>query len=129
MSHPVRYAINEIRDVLVAPSITLAARSSCATPDQYSTGASLILPHMGWNRLLPGAAVQEKPFTSNQYFVHSYVATGVDPEAVMFYGSYGHQLFVAAVHQRSVAGFQFHPERSGLLGLALLTQTCLELLA
>jgi imidazole glycerol phosphate synthase glutamine amidotransferase subunit len=97
-------------------------------PDQDAAGAPLILPHMGWNRLLPGVAVQEKPFTSNQYFVHSYAATGVDPEAVMFYGRYGHQPFVAAVRQRSVAGFQFHPERSGPPGLSLLAHTCLELL-
>lgn len=100
-------------------------------PSHNDAGEPLILPHMGWNRILPGpawlSAPHDEPLT--QYFVHSYVATGVDPQAVLFHCRYGHHLFVAAVHQGVVAGFQFHPERSGLLGLALLADTCLSLLS
>lgn len=93
-------------------------------------GESLTLPHMGWNRLLPGPAISaSRSFAfSYQYFVHSYVATEVDPAAVMFRCQYGQYSFVAAVRQGSVAGFQFHPERSGLEGLALLAAICREML-
>jgi imidazole glycerol phosphate synthase glutamine amidotransferase subunit len=110
------------------PGLGLLQGRVVRLPDQDLEGSSLILPHMGWNRLWPGASDQQEEFTSNQYFVHSYAATGVDPEAVMFYGRYGHQPFVAAVRQGLVAGFQFHPERSGPAGLALLAHTSLELL-
>jgi imidazole glycerol phosphate synthase glutamine amidotransferase subunit len=102
-----------------------------ALPGRDAAGEPLILPHMGWNRLLLGPAAGPQPPSAeplNQYFVHSYAATGVDPEAVLFYCRYGHQPFVAAVRQGPVAGFQFHPERSGPAGLALLADTCQELL-
>lgn len=100
-------------------------------PANDASGHPLILPHMGWNRLLPGDAWthDEAPDTQNQYFVHSYAATDVNPQAVLFTCRYGHLPFVAAVKQGSVVGFQFHPERSGPNGLQLLAQTCRELLA
>jgi len=47
---------------------------------------------------------------------------------VLYFCRYGQQPFVAAVKQGLVVGFQFHPERSGPDGLALLAQTCEELL-
>jgi imidazole glycerol phosphate synthase glutamine amidotransferase subunit len=98
-------------------------------PDHDIDGERMILPHMGWNRLLPGPASLPNPsFASiNQYFVHSYAATMVDPAAVMFYCRYRHQPFVAGVRQGPVAGFQFHPERSGSDGLALLGAICREI--
>jgi imidazole glycerol phosphate synthase glutamine amidotransferase subunit len=99
-------------------------------PAQNAAGEPLILPHMGWNRLLPGPAWRHAAPAEplNQYFVHSYAASGVDPQAVLFSCRYGHQPFVAAVQQGAVVGFQFHPERSGPDGLALLARICGELL-
>lgn len=94
-------------------------------------GQSLILPHMGWNRLIEGSASSfDRSFEGiYQYFVHSFVATEVDPASVMFHCNYGHQPFVAAVRNGSIAGFQFHPERSGLDGLKLLAMTSRELIS
>jgi imidazole glycerol phosphate synthase glutamine amidotransferase subunit len=92
-------------------------------PAHAIDGEPLILPHMGWNRLLPGPACETTPATKqpiNQYFVHSYAATGVEPSAVLFSCRYGHQPFVAAIRKGHVVGFQFHPERSGPEGLGLL---------
>lgn len=100
-----------------------------ALPRNNALGEPLLLPHMGWNLLQPGpAACPPPPEPLSQYFVHSYAATGVDPNAVLYYCQYGHQSFVAAVRLGPVAGFQFHPERSGPDGLALLACTCRELL-
>ena len=95
-------------------------------PSQNGFGDPLILPHMGWNRLLLGPAWQHAPPAEplNQYFVHSYAVTGVDPQAVLFSCRYGHLPFVAAVQQGALVGFQFHPERSGPDGLNLLAQIC-----
>lgn len=99
-------------------------------PPNTDTGEPLILPHMGWNRLLPGPAWRHASPTGplNQYFVHSYVASGVDPNSVLFYCRYGHYPFVAAVQKDRVVGFQFHPERSGVDGLYLLSQVCNQLI-
>ena len=97
-----------------------------------NSGQALILPHMGWNRLIPGQkkrdSLEQAIINSNQYFVHSYSATEVDPESVMFYSKYGMESFIAAVRMGNIVGFQFHPERSGTAGLALLSKTCLELM-
>jgi len=112
------------------PGLGLLQGQVLPLPSQNDAGEPLILPHMGWNRLLPGPAWRHAPPAEplNQYFVHSYAAVNVDPRAVMFRCRYGHQPFVAAVQQGAVVGFQFHPERSGPDGLALLAQICGELL-
>lgn len=101
-------------------------------PDRNPEGQPVILPHMGWNRLIPGSAypatLHEEISDNNQYFVHSFAAVNVHPEVVMFSCNYGDCSFIAAALQGSIAGFQFHPERSGPAGLSLLANTCLELL-
>jgi imidazole glycerol phosphate synthase glutamine amidotransferase subunit len=101
-----------------------------AIPSYNEAGEPVILPHVGWNQLIPGNRPFEatKISLSNQYFVHSFVAMGVDPKAILFNFSYSKYTFVAAVQQGSVVGFQFHPERSGKSGLALIEQKCVELL-
>jgi len=83
------------------------------------------LPHIGWN-----AVVQRRPHWlfdgiadgSAFYFVHSYVARPTEPEAdglVIAETSHGER-FASAVARGSLAGVQFHPERSGRDGLRLL---------
>ena len=83
------------------------------------------VPHMGWNGLSavrPGAKLLE-PVTpgSRVYFVHSYRATPSAQNAawVMATSDYGGP-FVAAVGQGSVVATQFHPEKSGALGLKVM---------
>ena len=112
------------------PGLGLLSGQVLPLPPHNEAGEPLVLPHMGWNRLLPGPAWRHGPPAEslNQYFVHSYAAVNVDPQSVLFRCRYGHQPFVAAVQQGPVVGFQFHPERSGPDGLALLAQICKELL-
>lgn len=83
---------------------------------------ALKLPHIGWNTL---AFPQESPLFrgiepgSAVYFVHSYaaqVARGEDLLAVTDYGG----PVTAAVGWGNVFGCQFHPEKSGEVGLAIL---------
>ena len=83
---------------------------------------SLKIPHMGWNglhianpqsRLL--ADVKEGDFV---YFVHSFFAQGCE-ESLAATAEYGVSI-PAAVEQGNVFGCQFHPEKSGPVGLAIL---------
>ena len=99
-------------------------------PFEDIDGEPLILPHMGWNRLQPGSAWRHSPQIElfNQYFVHTYAVSGVDPHSVLFRCRYGQQSFVAAVQKGAVVGVQFHPERSGPDGLGLLEKILAELL-
>lgn len=87
----------------------------------------LVLPHLGWNRLQPGnAALTDSD--AFQYFVHSYVATNVNPSFVMYNCIYEEVEFIAGVQMNNIVGLQFHPERSGSDGLELLSTTCSKLL-
>ena len=81
----------------------------------------LKIPHMGWNAL---DFQKESPLFSHiknrdcVYFVHSYYATDCD-EAVIATADYGAPL-TAAVQKGNVFGCQFHPEKSGTVGLNIL---------
>ena len=86
------------------------------------------IPHIGWNALhFP----QDKPrhklletVKDNEcvYFVHSFYATDCD-DAVIATTEYGAEL-TAAVARGNVMGCQFHPEKSGDVGLAILKTFC-----
>lgn len=81
----------------------------------------LKIPHMGWNDLTvlnPCALTAETENGDYVYFVHSYRAETPD-ENISCYTSY-HERIPALVHQGLVYGAQFHPEKSGSVGLAML---------
>lgn len=87
--------------------------------------AQLKIPHIGWN----GLDIQkENPlFRYVQqgdcvYFVHSYYASGCD-DYVIATAEYGAPL-TAAVAKDNVYGCQFHPEKSGKVGLSILRAFC-----
>ena len=56
------------------------------------------------------------------YFVHSFYATDCD-EAVIAQAEYG-KVLTAAVAKGNVMGCQFHPEKSGTVGLNILRTFC-----
>ena len=78
------------------------------------------VPHMGWNTLSAtrGSALLDGLDGEDVYFAHSYAAEPLDDVATAFV-EHGGRL-VAAVESGSVAGIQFHPERSGAAGARLL---------
>jgi glutamine amidotransferase len=86
-----------------------------------SLGGPVKVPHMGWNRsrvVRPGplgAAGDDRYY----YFVHSYVAIPDDAADVAAEAEYG-QRFPSVVVRDNVWGTQFHPEKSGEAGLALI---------
>ncbi len=80
------------------------------------------VPHMGWNTLTPPAAsalFAGLPTGSRFYFVHSYAATPVPGQGLVTTAEHD-QPFVAAVELNSLWATQFHPEKSGDDGAALL---------
>lgn len=80
------------------------------------------IPHMGWNCLQFGAAspmfhhLPENPYV---YFVHSYHAVPEDEGIITAFTDYGGKV-AAAVGSGNVQAMQFHPEKSGDVGLAIL---------
>ena len=87
----------------------------------------LKIPHIGWNPLILKG--EEKHPLLNYvnegdcvYFVHSYFATDCT-ESVIATAEYGREL-TAAVAKGNVMGCQFHPEKSGGVGLSILKAFC-----
>jgi len=83
---------------------------------------ALKIPHMGWNSLELAAAsplFQALPKSPYVYFVHSYYAVPEDPSVITAVTEYGQQV-TAAVAQKNIQATQFHPEKSGDIGLLIL---------
>ena len=84
--------------------------------------AGLKVPHIGWNRL--EILKKEDPlfrYSGEEdyvYYVHSYYATGCDANTLAV-SEYGIPV-TGVVRSGSVVGTQFHPEKSGAVGLRLL---------
>lgn len=78
------------------------------------------IPHMGWNGVfhLHSPLFAGIPEGTPFYFVHSYYATTADGETLAQTEYY--KTFASAVGRGNVCGVQFHPEKSGEAGLALL---------
>lgn len=94
-------------------------------PMKDSIPADLKIPHIGWNALHFTKESNLFKYISNNdcvYFVHSYYATNCD-DSVIATAEYGKEL-TAAVQKDNVMGCQFHPEKSGEVGLNILRAFC-----
>lgn len=90
---------------------------------RFDDGLGLKIPHMGWNPVrhaenhwLFSGINQDASF----YFVHSYYPAPASDDYVIARADYGFT-FAAAVERNSLVAVQFHPEKSGKAGLALLS--------
>lgn len=87
---------------------------------------NLKIPHIGWNAL-KFTDKKSRLFSHIKngdfvYFVHSYFATECE-DNIIAYAEYGKDL-CAAVEKDNVFGCQFHPEKSGDVGLEILREFC-----
>lgn len=97
------------------------------------------VPHIGWNQVKIVANRESRVANSNRgsrleirdslfenvpdgafmYFVHSFYARPKDPSAVLCTTCYGPTTFCSAIRKGNIVAFQFHPERSGAMGLKI----------
>lgn len=94
------------------------------TPD----GSPQKIPHIGWNALVfpqgrtnwEGTLLQEIKPGEAVYFVHSFMASPSDPGHRIADCAYGGVLVSAVIERENIFGCQFHPEKSGEVGLKVL---------
>ena len=87
------------------------------------------IPHVGWNRISPSSATADWQGTildgigsdNAVYFVHSYVASPELPSDVLAECDYDGYRFAAVIRSGGLYGCQFHPEKSGPVGLRILS--------
>ena len=97
-------------------------------PAGSETGAQHKIPHIGWSDLLlsaqhdswQGSLLADVEPSEAVYFVHSYMAEPTLPEHRLADCRYGGISISAVVKRDNVMGCQFHPEKSGDVGLKVL---------
>jgi len=81
---------------------------------------SIKIPHIGWNQLVFKVGANHRS-GEQVYFDHSLYTECSDPEDVLATSKHGIE-FPAIVARKSILGCQFHPEKSGEVGLRFLKQ-------
>jgi glutamine amidotransferase len=103
-------------------------------PTQTLTRQMQKIPHVGWSALHPsnasrgwnGTLLQDNHPMDAAYFVHSFMAVSADPAHRIAECVYGGHLVSAAIGRDQITGCQFHPEKSGEVGLKILRRFILQ---
>ena len=101
-----------------------AREEQAASSDQqngYARSPRLKVPHMGWNQVRQTAAhpiFEGIPDESYFYFVHSYYPAPDDASVVIGETDYG-VTFASVLARGNIVATQFHPEKSGEMGLRM----------
>lgn len=101
-------------------------------PASTREGAPQKIPHIGWNALVPpeGAAQWGSPVMADVragdavYFVHSFMAVPSNPAHRIADCIYGGHRIAGVIGRGQIIGCQFHPEKSGPVGLSILRRFC-----
>lgn len=81
------------------------------------------IPHIGWNNLKYNRKdilfknIDEGKYV---YYVHSYFAQSYNNEDLVAYSEYGENKIPGIIRKNNIIGAQFHPEKSGTVGLDIL---------
>ena len=105
-----------------------------AVPVQSTSGDAQKVPHIGWNALLPsstrldwnGTLLEDNRPGDAAYFVHSFMAVPTDPVHRIADSMYGGHGIPAVIGRDKIIGCQFHPEKSGEVGLKILRRFCVS---
>lgn len=101
-------------------------------PSQDSLGEKIKVPHIGWSSLHPshleekwsGTLLEDNDVGDPVYFVHSFQVLPEDPTNEIAYTKYGGHRISAVISKDNIVGCQFHPEKSGQLGLKIMRRFC-----
>jgi len=99
-------------------------------PETAADGSFHCVPHIGWNTLCEGRAdwagtiLEGVPMNGSVYFVHSYAAVPESAMHILAYTDYHGRRITAAVRSGRLFGCQFHPEKSGVIGLNIIRNFC-----
>jgi glutamine amidotransferase len=86
------------------------------------------IPHIGWSPLRKGlkysdwsdTVLEGIPDSNHVYFVHSFMAEPMDNDVIIAFSEYGGLKIPALIGFKNIVGCQFHPEKSGEIGLKIL---------
>jgi glutamine amidotransferase len=111
------------------PGLSLIKGRVERIPECDQDGTCRKVPFVGWSPVVPsrdekdwhGTIMENTPAGQACYFTHSYRGMPVNDEDRLVDTFYGQTRVCAAVRRDNLYGCQFHPERSGAAGLAILS--------
>ena len=121
--------LDESEEFGLTPGLSLIPGRVIAIPSKTAVeGVAQKIPHVGWNELHFSSSVNSWDQTLLQdtqsldavYFVHSFMAAPSDPHHRVSDCFYGQHRIAAVIKNGNITGCQFHPEKSGEVGLRIL---------
>ena len=123
--------MSESQEFGSSPGLGIVEGDVVRLKDSEEHGRRLKVPHIGWSRIdrrrgngdstaadrWRASLIEEVPDRSFMYFVHSYYTRPADSGVILSTTRYGPVDFCSTLRKERVFGCQFHPERSGPLGL------------
>ena len=120
--------LDESEEFGVTAGLGLIPGRVVPVPSKTKDGHVQKIPHVGWSALLPSRGPSEWTDTLLQgnkegdaaYFVHSFMAQTDDSKNQVSHTIYGGHRIPAVISKNQITGCQFHPEKSGEVGLKIL---------
>lgn len=121
---------DESEEFGTCPGLGLIPGRVVKIPDSDVQGNPQKVPHIRWDPLFPvggradfnGTVLEKVAAGQECYFIHSYEAKPADEADRLADTRYGGRSVCAVAAHGSVVGCQFHPEKSGPVGLSILSQ-------
>jgi glutamine amidotransferase len=120
--------LDESEEFGITPGLGLIPGRVVPVPPTTAVGGPQKIPHIGWNTLAPidGCDGWERTLLRGVkrddavYFVHSFMASPADRRHRIADCCYGGRPVSAAIGRDNIFGCQFHPEKSGEVGLTII---------
>ena len=120
--------LDESEEFGVSGGLGLIAGRVIPIPNTTNSGTQLKVPNIGWSSLQPSSLsndwseslLNDVSAGEAAYFVHSFMAMPSDPAHCLAECIYGGYRITAAITKENITGCQFHPEKSGEVGLKIL---------
>jgi glutamine amidotransferase len=111
----------------ISEGLQLVPGKVIALPKVSVNGDSIKSPHIGWSKIvqpkkgLRSAILTEDLNEKAMFFVHSFMAVPKDASVVIATTDFGGHHIPAVISSENIYGSQFHPEKSGKLGLQIIS--------
>lgn len=122
--------LDESEEFAKTPGLGLIPGKVIPVPVETIGGHAHKIPHIGWNALTfpkgrdnwDETILQDVEPNEFVYFIHSFMASPINPEHCVAHCLYGGGAVVATIMKGNIFGCQFHPEKSGKVGLKVLSR-------
>lgn len=124
--------MEESEEFALTPGLGLVPGRVVPIPNENPQGLKVKVPHIGWNALIASnpdtvwidTVLEENSPGDEVYFVHSFMVVPTEAAHEIAVVNYGGHRISSVITRNQFTGCQFHPEKSGELGLKLLKRFC-----